>query len=283
MSVPMEAPLANLELPQVVERLVALAKETRRAVAAGDYATVARILDEVREAADLGTGDTTLVLQVAEAFLRAVANADLGTSEKALRAFATRHGSISSQLLAQAASVGIPPAVVVALDHSVRGDLDDLVNVGALRRLSDERIDVRPSLRGVVRDLVEPLAFRLWSRVQEARAHAAYQRHGGPTAAAIIASQVGVAERQAEEHLRIHPLSPQGIEQGARREKPIRSVVFSRREKWLRKVFPETPDAAETTVLPPVAAQDSGASIVAAAATAMEPRTGPSFRDQLAN
>ena len=48
-----KAGLADLELPVLVERLVATSRDVRRAVAAGDYVAIARALDEVRTAADV--------------------------------------------------------------------------------------------------------------------------------------------------------------------------------------------------------------------------------------
>jgi len=251
-----KAGLADLEIAALAEALVTMSREMRRAVAAGDHAAIARTLDEVRSAADAAAGEAGLMLQVAESFLRAMANTDLGVAERALRQFVSAFSSHATSLLAHAASpAGIPAAGVEKLDARVRAELDALVRVGALRRLHDRRLDVRPSLRGVVRDLVEPLAFRLWAQVEEARAHAAFQDRKHETAALIIANRVGVSERQAEDHLRAHPLTTQGATQGA--TSPMRAVVLARGERYARPalahgeagsvvldvpVFPTVPD-----------------------------------------
>ena len=251
MSDPMtKGSLAALELPALAESLVTISREVRRAVASGDQATIARVLDEVRSAADVAAGERGLLLQVAEAFLRAMANTDLGVAERAVRTFVSSHGSHATSLLAHAvSSAGIPAAVVEKTAANVRADLQLLVRVGALRQLHDGRLDVRPSLRGVVRDLIEPLAFRLWSRVEEARAHAAYQERGRDTAAVIIATRVGVSERQAEDHLRSHPLTIQVAAQGG--SVPA-GLVLARPERYARPRFVASGQGGEVTFDVPV-------------------------------
>lgn len=238
--------LADLDVRALAEALVTISREVRRAVAAGDQATIARAFDEVRSAADTAAGEQGLLLQVAEAFLRAMTNADLGVAEAALRRFVSAHGAQGTSVLTHAASTaGLSPAAQSQCDENVRAGLAELIKVGALRALKDGRLDVRPSLRGVVRDLVEPLAFRLWARVEEARAHAAYQpRSSHDTSAVIVASRIGVSERQASDHLRVHPLTlSHSVQSGG---EPIKKVVPPRR--YVRGVLDAGADALPSLV-----------------------------------
>lgn len=238
--------LADLDVRNLAEALVTIAREVRRAVPAGDHATITQAFHEVRSAADVAAGEQGLLLQVAEAFLRAMANADLGVAEVALRRFVNDHGAQGTSVLTHAASTsGLSRSAQSQFDDEVRAGLAELVKVGALRTLKDGRLDVRPSLRGVVRDLVEPLAFRLWARVEEARAHAAYQppsRHD--TSAVIVASRVGVSERQASDHLRVHPLTlNHPLHNGGA---PLRKVVPAQR--YVRGVLRPEADAIPSLV-----------------------------------
>lgn len=187
----------------LVERLVSLARQARTYAEQGQSLELAELLAQVREDAAQATGAALDLLEVAGAFLRALARSDMGKAEVALRRFALAQEDSGASFLGPLVDGGsITPAAVDALGPGGR----ELVDVGVLRQLPAGRYDLRPSLRAIARDLIEPAPFRLWRRVEAARRSAAANGLKEQPAAALLAGRLGVSEAQARQHLRGAPL-----------------------------------------------------------------------------
>lgn len=196
--------LLDLEQDELAERLVGIAQEARRLVEQDKTVELADLLGRVRAAANQATGPALDLLEVAEAFLRTLARSDLGKTEIALRRFAASQPDGAAAFLAPL----IEGATVGADAVETLGDLGrGLVEVGALRAVASDRFDLRPSLRGLARDLVEPAPFRMWRRVGAARAVAGLGKMSVEHAAGYLSSEFGVTQHQAEQHLRRAPLT----------------------------------------------------------------------------
>jgi hypothetical protein len=190
----------------VTEALLSIARRVRTAVAAGDRMSIGTALDEVRQAADVASGEPLRLLEVAEAFLRAALGSHWGRRERLLRLFVADHGEEARvQLEAalrgrlQVEQVGTPQA---------RAALAELVEVGALRHLDNQRLDVPPSMKGVIKEIISPVSFRLWDWVQRARAKAALEHpRDHDLQAQTLVADLGVSESEAQRHLRSFPLT----------------------------------------------------------------------------
>jgi hypothetical protein len=195
--------LLGLDDNELAEQLVQIAQAARKLVEQGDLVELANLLTAVREAGNDAVGGRLALLEVSEAFLRALARSDLGKTEVALRRFAIAQADAGASFLSPLADGGsICVEELAALGEAGR----ELVDVGVLRALDRERFDLRPSLRSLARDLVEPAAFRTWRRVTTARTMAALGKMTSEQAAGYLASEFGVTQRQAELHLQRAPL-----------------------------------------------------------------------------
>lgn len=198
--------LHELAPADLTERLLAVAREARLAMQSDDPLVLHDLLVAVRRGADAAEGEQAELLQIAEAFLRALARSDLGRTEVALRRFVVREPEGAEELLVPLAS---GTSVSSEEAHRLAGEsFEGLVEVGALRVLPGDRVDLRPALRGLARDLVEPLALRMWRRVRDARAvvsQPTFKR--SEERAAFLSGQLGITRDQAMRHLRTAPLS----------------------------------------------------------------------------
>lgn len=220
--------LHQLDVDDLAEKLVEFAQLARKLVDRGQVLEVADLLSSVRAAADGSIGPKLALLEVAEAFLRTLSRSDLGKTEVALRRFAVSQPDGGASILGPLASgSSIEANAVKALGRIGQ----ELIDVGALRVLDGGRCDLRPSLRALARDLVEPAAFRMWRRVNEARGMVGLGRMKGEQAAAYIASEFGVTQQQAEQHLKHSPLVGEETHQPTivpTQERKALRVVYSR-------------------------------------------------------
>jgi hypothetical protein len=109
-----------------------------------------------------------------------------------------------------------------ALEPAVRLGLESLVAVGALER-TQRGLGLRRSAEPMVRDLLEPLAFRLWRRVEGCRQQIALSSMPPELASGYLAAELGVDETQALRHLSSAPVQqlrvPESITPTSRSEK----------------------------------------------------------------
>jgi hypothetical protein len=234
--------LADLDFDTLAEHLVAMAQRARKLAAEGAVVGLHDLLQQVRQSASAAGGERLALLDVAEAFLRALARSDLGRSEIALRRLFAEHSELAEGLftrLLKPASITEEDLFEIAGD--ARGDLETLIELGVLRR-NGKALDLRPSMRSIARDLLEPAAFRMWRHVRNARVHTAQARMKPPVAAGYLSAQLGVTQQQAASHLGAHPLlrSVRPVSTSTAREHPRVALTAIGRQR------PSTERAAST-------------------------------------
>lgn len=207
-------PMAKLDLSaemqpdELGELLVGFAQQARRLAQQGDVARLHQMLSSVRAAADEAAGEQLRLLELAESFLRAIARSDLGRTEVELRRFVLEHADNAGAFLRALLERGwVTQEDFEGLPHVARDAAQALQQVGALRGLPHGRWDIRPSLRGVARDLVSPPALRMWERVESVRAQASRDALNAQKAAELLASSLGITEKESLRHLSQHPLA----------------------------------------------------------------------------
>lgn len=217
--------LLELDDDALAEELIAMAQAARRAANEGDAGASLDMLSHVRDAVAEASGSRLALLEVAEAFLRALARSDMGTREVALSVFFARHPEeahhlVGSMLRAEAVSI----RRLVSLSPEVRETIDGLVRQGVFRE-REARMELAPALRPLAQDLHEPVAFRMWRAVEAARSKLAGGRLTTREAASVLAASLGVSEEQALWHLAHAPLAPEPIrEQQARRRRSFGEI-----------------------------------------------------------
>lgn len=204
---PKSRPEAAQPLDEVAEELVKIAQRSRQLAQDGHIVELHALLEDVRTRADGAAGPELLLLEVGEAFLRAIARSDLGRTELALRRFVVEHPEASEKFIsALLERRRLLRSEVEELASEVRASVQALIDVGALRELDDgAALDLRPSMRGIARDLISPPAFRLWRRVQQLRTRVVREGIRGDAAAHLLAAELGVTLPEARQHLAGHP------------------------------------------------------------------------------
>lgn len=224
--------LAELSVDELAERLVEFAQRARK-LSGEDASVFHEMLTEVRTAADAASGGVLLLLEVAEAFLRTLAHSDLGKGELALRRFVVDHQEIAESMLGQLVDARhLPVGDIETLEPNVRARVDLLFELGVLRRKVDGNFDLRPSMRALARDLLEPEVLRMWRRVQKARVVAQASGLKENLAAHYLASQLAVTEQQARSFLSTDPVSSFRLNdapvEGRADQLPFHRVVYVR-------------------------------------------------------
>jgi len=217
---------ADDELRSLAEKLVSAAQAARRLLLEGDAAALHELHTDIRHQADSASGPPLLLLEVAETFMRALCRSDLGKMDRALHRFAAQYPKDADQLFAHLMDRGrINDKELLTLAEPARTAALELIATGCLRELGDGALDMRPSLRGLARDLISPPMLRHWREVHEARTR--LQMGEIPVAAAVssMAALLGLSERDASRHLaafslnrarsRQPVLGPRQIEQDA--------------------------------------------------------------------
>ena len=222
--------LADLDFDALAEQLVAIAQRARKHAREGDVVQLQDLLDEVRRSAGAAAGERLALLEVAEAFLRALVRSDLGRSEIALRRFFAEHPDLAETLFARLLKpASIAEADLFQLAGDARREVDELVDLGVLRR-NARTFDLRPSMRSIARDLLEPAAFRLWRRVEDARGQLALAQTKPEQAAFSMAAQLGITQPQADAHLAAYPLQPRPAPASIVRAQPRMPFLAGARE-----------------------------------------------------
>ena len=145
------------------------------------------------------------MLEVAQAFLEAAVGSPLGRREMLLQEFVAQFPEVHREVLTSALAGRLSLASLN--DPVLRQALQTLCDAGALRS-ADGRTDVPPSMRGVVRGMLEPLSLRLWRAVRNARARAAHQSPlDVDVQATILEGELGLSDPDARAHLREFPLA----------------------------------------------------------------------------
>lgn len=206
--------LAELDIDILAEHLVAMAQQARKLATEGTVVELHDLLQQVHESARTAGGEQLALLEVAEAFLRALARSDLGRSELALRRLFAQHPDPAEELFTRL----LEPASISEEDlfemvGHARASVEMLIELGVLRR-NGRVFDLSPSMRPIARELVEPAAFRMWRQVNEARSQIALARMKQPAAEGHLSAHLGITRQQAAAHLRAHPLQARSTHLG---------------------------------------------------------------------
>jgi hypothetical protein len=227
--------LADMDFEALATHVVAMAQRARKLSVEGDVVELRELLDQVRRAASTAAGERLALLEVAEAFLRAMARSDLGRSEIALRRLFAEHPEIAEVHFTRLLKPDAAMREDELLDEAgeARARIRELIDLGVLRR-TGKLLDVRPSLRPLAREMLEPAVFRMWHRVNRARAEIQRAEMKPPAASAYLAAQLGITPAQASVHLETHTI-----------RQPLRLVDrFAGQQR-----VPVTSDTVRTTVL----------------------------------
>jgi hypothetical protein len=190
--------LSAVELTKLV---VAIARDVARAKREEDYASLSSRRDEIRRAIPMASATNLWLLEVAEAFL-AYALPGLRPEAEHVRVI-VRDETGASILDRMLKGEVVGARAEQALPAHLRGAFASLHELGVVVR-NDDRLEIAARFRALVRDEMDPLAFRLWRRVQDARARVAWIRDGSDRARAL-AGLVGVTTEQATLHLQDAP------------------------------------------------------------------------------
>lgn len=250
--------LDDLSVDDLAERLVAIAQRARKLSDEDAGVVLHEMLQEVRTAADSASGEALALLEVAEAFLRALARSDLGKAELALRRLMVEQAETAEAVFSELIdSRHVSVAEIDRLEPDVRARFEALFELGVLRRKADATFDLRPSMRALARDLLEPAVIRMWRRVQNARAVAGASHMREDQAAYFVASQLAVTTQQARSFLRTDPVvgtvPAAFVAEDFGDRMPVPRIVYRRPTRALQA--PESLDVEDQVAAPVVAAK----------------------------
>lgn len=192
----------------LAEALVERAGLARRYALEDNVVGLQDLVAEIRGAAAKAQGVPLLLLEVAEAFVAALARTGLGRIELELRRFVVEQPDEAERLLATLLGRGqISRAERQQLEPRTLDWVVKLLQVGTLRELPHGGLDLRPSVRALANDLLSPPPFRMWRQVQAWRHSAVDRRLANGDAISDLAAQFGVSEREAERYLGSNPLT----------------------------------------------------------------------------
>lgn len=189
--------LVQLDASALTEWLVGEAQAARAAALQGDADRLRGLVDRLRAAARELGGERLRLVEVAEAYVRLLGRTDLSPAERALRAFLKEQRDDAEWVCQR----WLQPALVAEGDVTSRAgglavELARLVDAGVAERTRQGWL-LRPAHRALVLDLVEPIAFRLWRQVEEARRRIRDMQMNKPAATEYLAGTFGVDEQQA--------------------------------------------------------------------------------------
>ncbi len=127
--------LLDLGLHALAERLLKLADEARADAVAGDVLALGAMRDALRAASDGASGASLSLLEVAAAFVEALARTDLSPAELAVRAFCVRHPEDAATIFgALLADDHLDARELARLSADVRAHVAVLVDRGVVRQ-----------------------------------------------------------------------------------------------------------------------------------------------------
>lgn len=197
--------LSGLDDGQLEEELLGLAAEAQQALRQEDYARLAEMKRKLRDAAPSFRGIRLALIEVAESFLSVMAGTDLSPQELAVRSLLARAPDDGHQLLD--ALLDGPAIPRTRIGPKLRDGVSQLLACGVLVE-RDGSVSLSRAAVSWVRELTEPLPFRMWHAVETARSRVASRPLSSDAAAAIFAGCLGVSSAQANHFLRQHPTRP---------------------------------------------------------------------------
>lgn len=196
--------LAAMEPSALSAWLIERARDAQMMFLSEDYLGLKRLLDTLSEASGDASGEQRDLLEVAEAFVKPLGARYLGGRELAIRAFLHAQGPQGESLLATLLEKGgIAKSALERFPAELQAALRPLLETGVLLSI-ENRCVLAAGAAAIVRDLLEPPAFRFWAAVERARW--ATLGRSEQEASQIIAAQTGVLTDEASRFLRAHPL-----------------------------------------------------------------------------
>jgi hypothetical protein len=192
-------PLSTAELAR---RVIAIARDVPRALREDDLPTLASYRTELDAAVDMATGANLAVVEVAHALFK---YALPSAREEVVDLRVLLDDETGASMLERIArDEPVQTRIVASLSEPARGALARLEERGVIVRRG-EVFTVPASQKKLVRDEIEPLAFRSWRLVENARQHASVvEEKNQPD---VVAALLGVSEAQARAHLSSAPLT----------------------------------------------------------------------------
>jgi hypothetical protein len=196
--------LAALDTDGLTEWLVGAARELRNAVAERNDAAVAETLRLVRNAGMRASGPTVALLDVAEAFLKLLGRGNDDPRAMAVHRFLASDSIKASRVLDRLLQrEALASTDLAGLPAAVAEGIQSLVDVGVLKVTTRGHVIV-PQAFSVVTDVFDPLAFRHWRRVDQARSSA--MGLNAEDRSTYLASALAVTPQQAQRFLQQSPL-----------------------------------------------------------------------------
>lgn len=198
--------LQKLEEPDLLDRILALASRAKAALATGDVAFLGRLRDGLRRAARGMDGAPLQLVEVAEAFVEAMARSDIRPAEQALLdALDVGGEAAASLLLTLARRRTMPESAARKTIGEPR--LSALVESGVLDRVEGDLV-LRQGYVALVTELAEPAPLRHWRIVAEIRNQVAYSGLDGSSAIALLVDRTGISDAVAANHFERFPARP---------------------------------------------------------------------------
>jgi hypothetical protein len=180
--------------------LIAIARSAAVLAQRHDYLGIAAIYDSIVRQGDETSHHILELHDVAQAFLRVALRDHVSAASVVVYQFLIQNQDAGYDLLRAALSTG-------GYRHSgPNAVVDGLVHAGILRSLGSGRYGVRygviPSLRPMVRDLVDPYLIRVWASVNRARVEA----KAADEPVSRLAGLLGMSEVETRYFLKRFPL-----------------------------------------------------------------------------
>jgi hypothetical protein len=198
MTLPAPRELAEMGADELAEKLVTLALACRDAARTGDFVEPLEELEALQEAARFASAENLALLEVAIAMLKALTRSTQTIPELAVQRL-LRESEHAEKLLRRLLEAPLERSEIARDERVTRDILDRLAKVGVVR--SGSSFDIAPSYRRLVEDLIEPVSFRMWRAVDEARAFIAAADLNNNQGAEYLSAHLGVSQGQAHSHL----------------------------------------------------------------------------------
>lgn len=195
-----------MNIPDLQDYLIETAEAAKDAIVAQDFSAVENSRKQLQGWADVVTGPKLALIEVALAFLDNLvgkrAHEPALVAQRFLDTWPRESASFFDDLVR---GHGVEVSATKRWPAGARFQLETLEKVGVLLRDEDHAYYLAPTSRDWLREMVEPVQFRMWRIVNSARARAStlIDNDARITALAIL---TGASESQARLHMERTPL-----------------------------------------------------------------------------
>jgi len=190
----------------LVEKLLQIAKRLKSEDGGADPIAAIEALREVREIADSSAGTLRALAEVAEGFLRVIARGEGSDRAMAVYRFIRECDADDGRARATLRSVLSAHGLGIVINGEAAPSFLDLFKTAVLVKGSDDKYRVMPSVRRMVQNAVDPLHFRMWQWVEDARDEVGRREHNRKDNAKILAGKIGCTVDEARDYLQRFPL-----------------------------------------------------------------------------